>query len=284
MIGILYWNIHKNQACLAVLTALTTERKPDVIMLAECPFDEATILMALGTGYSACTGSHPYVRFYASTSVFSIENDSTEDIYNERLVMAQLGSGPNAILLVGVHLPSKLNGTSQNAQAHDAQEYRLLIEMQEKALDIHKTIIFGDFNMNAHDLEMLDRKRGFRTVPTRRLAAQSLIERKNSRIPRRCFYNPMWAWLGDYVARSNSLKPAGTFFWSPGNPEDLHWNSLDAVIVSPEAIAQFDLASLEIVTQTAAVPPAKPIHLFTPAGALSGKYSDHLPLYFNINL
>lgn len=281
--GILYWNINKNEACLPVLTALVAEYRPAIVMLAECPFDETKVLAALGANFRSYSGRHKWVKFYATTSDFVVENDSTDNEYAERLVMAGLGHSNRKLLLVGVHLPSKLHGASQNSQAHDAQEYRLLIEAQEKILNIYKTIVFGDFNMNAYDLGMLDRKRGFRTVSTRRLAEQSLIIRKNGKLPRRCFYNPMWAWLGDYEIHSTKLKPAGTYFWSPSNPEDTHWNSLDAVIISPEAISQFNLSSLRIIMHTGQNLP-EPYILFTLAGALAGKYSDHLPLYFNVSV
>jgi endonuclease/exonuclease/phosphatase family metal-dependent hydrolase len=280
--SILYWNMHKNAACLPVLQALIIEREPKVVMLAESPPDEQVVLAALGPNYRAHSSSHDYVRFYASTPDFTIENDSFK-----RLVMARLGSNENSLLLVGMHLPSKLYGQSANKQARKAENYRLLIEEQEQALGIYKTILFGDFNMNPYEWGMLDRSRGFRTVSTRRLALQSIKpsipkaeDEDDPALPRRCFYNPMWAWLGDYFPHTSTLKPSGTHFWSPSNPEDTHWNSLDSILVSPEAISQFPIESVEVITRTVAG------HLlFTVNGTLAkSSYSDHLPLYFKLLL
>lgn len=280
--GVLYWNIQKKAQCLPVLAALVAERKPGVVMLTECPFDEATVLAALGAGFRSVSGAHPWVRFYATVADFAIENDDTSTSTVERMVMARLGTGADTLLLVGVHWFSKSGGLSSNAQAGYAQDFRLLIEAQEKVVGIRKTVVFGDLNLNPYDLGLTDRKRGFRTVPTRRLASQSLAMRKKSELPGRCFYNPMWAWLGDYFPLTADLKPAGSYFWSPKNPEETHWNTLDAVLVSPEALAHFDSATLEIVTTTQPPPPVTPDVLFSAAGALSSKYSDHLPLFFSL--
>lgn len=268
--GVLYWNIHQNEKCLAALTELVAERKPGVVMLAECPFDDVVVLAALDSRYRAFSSAHLHVRFYASAVDFTIENDSLN-----RLVVARLGSGPTKMLLVGLHLPSKLFGSSPNNQATAAEEFRRIIREQEQLSGIYRTVIFGDFNMNAYEWGMVERNRGFRTVPTRQLALQSIA--RGSTETRR-FYNPMWAWMGDFVAGSATAKPAGTYYRSPQNPEDSHWNSLDAVIVSPEAIAHFDVASLEVVTQTAAAQHV----LFN--GAIAARYSDHLPLHFNLLL
>lgn len=279
-INFLFWNIKKNKNCLLALADLVQQYATDVVLLAECPFDDATVIAALGTRFQWAQHTNNQLKFFSTLSApaFAITNAQ----FDEHLVLASLRINKHRLLLVGVHLPSKWPKADDDAQIEWAEEYRTLITEQEGLIS-NKTYIFGDFNLNPYDAGMTHRTRGFTTISSQRLAVYHRKRKigRRVKVPRRYFYNPMWAFLGDISPGTGLKKVPGTFSWSPKNPTDTHWNCLDGLLVSPEGLIHFDDASLQILTESIDPATSMRSHLLFEK-TVNRKYSDHLPIRFTL--
>ena len=90
----------------------------------------------------------------------------------------------------------------------------------------------------------------------------------------RYLYNPMWNLYGDFTP-----GPPATLFHAGSTQEELHWHMLDQVLVSPEMIPHLDVASIRILDSVG------DHQLVTKIGRPKrSTYSDHLPLYFELNV
>jgi exonuclease III len=97
------------------------------------------------------------------------------------------------ILLVGIHFPSKYNNTV-NAQQQIMKRWRQWIEEQETILKTDKTILFGDFNLNPHEIALYSHE-GLSAHPT----INNFTKVKTK------YYNPMWSTMGDFIYKTNIL-------------------------------------------------------------------------------
>ncbi len=88
------------------------------------------------------------------------------------------------------------------------------------------------------------------------------------------FYNPMWNLMGDATP-----GPPASFFYDPRTQDDLQWHLLDQVLVSPDLIDALDVNSVRILDKIGDV------SLVTKEGRpRKAKFSDHLPLYFELEI
>lgn len=281
-VNVLFWNIKGKESCLDPLAALVREHDIDLLLVAECPFDAAKVSGRLGNALPWVPHNSGNLKFFTSLNNFFVVNDQDSD----HLVLARLQVGRTSLLLAGLHLESKRERSS-NKQLDLADKHRFRITEQESFFGA-RTLIFGDFNLNPYDLAMTHPGRGFSAVATRYLAQRSrkrTVTERGQVLPRRYFYNPMWSFLGDFIPHTNQNKVPGTYWRSPHQPEDTHWNCLDGVLVSPEAVPYFDLSSLTVLTTaTLATPPPtapQPYALFGPT--MNTTYSDHLPICFTLH-
>lgn len=279
-VNFLFWNIQGNNACLPVLADLVKQYAIDVLLLAECPFDNADVVKALDGRLQWVQHTNSELKFFSAQPTLTIINTQVDN----HMILASLHLNSQRILLAGVHLPSKYPKADDYAQLEWAEYYRTLITEQE-ALISSKTYIFGDLNLNPYDVGMTHRTRGFTTVASQYLALRNRNRKvgKPLSIPRRYFYNPMWSFLGDLQPGTSQTKVPGTYHWSPKNPTDTHWNCLDGLLISPEGLAHFDASSLQIITGAGALDPltGKKSHILFEA-TQKGGYSDHLPLRFTL--
>ena len=89
----------------------------------------------------------------------------------------------------------------------------------------------------------------------------------------RFFYNPMWALLGD--ARS---KTAGSYHYAASEHVSYFWNVFDQVLIRPDLCKGFNTETLKILTA------ADDQSLVRADGRPNqSKYSDHLPIVFELN-
>ena len=80
----------------------------------------------------------------------------------------------------------------------------------------------------------------------------------------------MWNFLGDFN------EPYGTFFYNSGKAENTYWNIYDQVIIRPSLRKNFVDSSLNIISKV------KNVSLLDKKGHPDDKFSDHLPIVFEI--
>ena len=174
------------------------------------------------------------------------------------------------ILLIAVHLPSKLH------RDEETRNYRVCqlmeeIRFYEDQISHTRTVVVGDMNMNPFEngIASFD---GFHSVMDDRVALEeerTVFGKKNT-----FFYNPMWRLMG------NSMQgPPGTYFYRSGEAVEFFWNTFDQVLVRPSLIGYYKEESLKIIDSINGTT------LLDKKGRPDkNMYSDHLPLFFEIDI
>lgn len=300
-----------NAACLTPLLELVSrpEYEVDVLLVAEGPLlDEQAALFdlvaRLGRAWrrlelpadpTATSRARPSQRpnaplaFYTRSALPALVNDrdippeplpetpaSPAGPPSSNLLVLRLDVGQRRVLLVGVHLPSKLHGNTAASQAVFAATCQQAIAVQESLNNTLQTFVLGDFNMSPYEPGLLDRDRGFHSVSSQHIAHDRNITPYDGRT-RRYYYNPMWAMQGDYVPHSNTARPPGTYYRSPKSIDEPYWQCLDGLLVSPEALPNFERASLQVLSASASC-------VLYDGQILKSAYSDHLPVFFTLTI
>lgn len=170
------------------------------------------------------------------------------------------------ILLCMAHLPSKLHSDDID-QLHTATYFKQDIELAEIDSGHTNSVVFGDFNMNPFDDGMVSAA-ALNSLPC--LATAKKSARVISGKTHNFFYNPTWNLLGDFKGIP------GTYYHSSPGYKSHYWNMLDQVVIRPSIADRFDKNSFSILTD------AGTTSLIGGNGKPS--ISDHLPLFFSINL
>lgn len=174
------------------------------------------------------------------------------------------------IILIAAHYHSKVNWSNED-QAAQSPVFKELVDSVELKQGHRRTIICGDLNMNPFEFGMVQ-STGLHAVMDKKIAQK--INRTIDEKEYHFFYNPMWAFLGD----EGKGKVSGSMYYSPAKPINYHWNLFDQVIIRPELIPDFNEDELEIITQIGDT------ELLSENEIVRSKYSDHLPIKFNINI
>src|ERR1019366_1248793 len=113
---------------------------------------------------------------------------------------------------------------------------------------------------------------GFHGVMTRRLA-ETVNHRLSNRADYPCFFNPMWSLFGDGLP-----EPPGTYFFpDTADPTNHFWSIYDQVLLRPDLMN--DLSALQILQSDGQE------SLVTREGRPRRQvFSDHLPIYFRLDL
>ena len=270
MISFLFWNLQK-KSLLDRVARIVEARDIDVLILAECEIDPREILARLnasgGKPYSLPASESEkiriFTRFPESSLVEAFEDPS------RGLTLRQLKVGrPPYLLLAAVHLPSRINW-SRDDQTLGATTIARSIERKEDDLGYRRTILVGDLNMNPFDPGLVGAQ-ALNAVMTRDLALRT--QRQVQGTSYRHFYNPMWSFFGD-----RTDGPAGSFYHASSAPSNHYWNIYDQVLLRPDLIDALDEVRIldsdghETLLTRAGLP-----------SKTSG--SDHLPLYFRLDL
>ncbi len=177
-------------------------------------------------------------------------------------------------LLIGIHLPSKLRTDNTERQFISRKTIKEIVRLEN--LCGHKnTVLVGDFNMNPFEDGMVEID-AFNAVMSVDIARKG--SRKYSGRVYDYFYNPMWGHFGDIFD-----SPSGTYFYNASDYKNkYYWNIFDQVLVRPEIIDNFDLNSLKIIESFDNE--RSRTKLLTRRQSIKIDKSDHLPLYFKIEL
>ncbi len=262
----LFWNAGRKKLDTEV-AALAKQTDANVIALAEYPADGLDVLRQFASlnldFHLVPTIACDRIRLFTK---FPLANVTPGPEANRYTIKELSVPGMERVLLCLAHLPSKLHSDDVD-QLHEAIYFRKDIESAEVSSNHQNTIVLGDFNMNPFDDGMVSAA-AMNAVPSLAIA------RRESRVvsgrSHQFFYNPMWNLLGDFAG-----APGSYFLSSPGYLSH-YWNLLDQVLLRPTIADRLDRSSLGVLTQ------AGTMSLLSQDGR--PKISDHLPIYFSLDL
>ncbi len=261
----LFWNLNRKPLA-ALIADLAEEHQIDLIILAECEIAPATMLRTLNrtsTRFHLIEGLCPHITLYSQ-----FPDQFVQSAYESERVSIRKLELPDRdrILLVAVHLPSKLHLTAES-QALECVELARQIDLEEQKAGHRRTILVGDFNLNPFEAGMAG---GLHSVMSRQVASRGTrtIQGREYQF----FYNPMWGHFGDAGSHT-----AASYFYDAGERVNHYWNMFDQVLLRPELAERFDSGQLGILKAIG------PLSLVRPDGRPNQQVaSDHLPLLFEV--
>ena len=270
MLRFLFWNQRRQDLSDVVAEAASTLR-PDIFVFCETGASSARTLAALRVvgKYHFTTGRigkrfHVFTRFH--NRYIQVRREAERYLIFEVALPAR-----DRFLLMVLHGPSKSVGWTPTSLAMEISHYAGALRHAEAELKLSRSVIVGDFNMNPFEPGMVGAG-AFNAVMDARQARKGkcVVQRREYRY----LYNPMWNLLGD-----RTPGPPASLFYNGNTHDELLWHMVDQVIVSPEMIDYLDVASLRILDSIGG------IVLTTPQGRpRSAKFSDHLPIYFELTV
>lgn len=273
----LFWNIQKKNTFFDAIREVLICEDIDVLMLAEFPIDTKIEDFTSNINNKSYLYSYNYVApkvDYQKVKVFTRFPDSaiqaiTDSTYfSAKKIFSSILK--EYITIIMCHLPSKVNYIDDEQSEFVSSTAIDFINKVEKEVNHQRTIICGDFNMNPFDKGII-KANGFHAVMDKTIA-----KNKYSTISGKKYdylYNPMWGLLGD-IGKGNA---PGTMYYNPSKYFNYYWNMFDQVLIRPELIDLFDCNLLDIIIKTKN-------HTFINNNIINKKYSDHLPIKFNLKI
>ncbi|MBU2620832.1 MAG: hypothetical protein KKD92_00750 [Proteobacteria bacterium] len=263
---VLFWNTGKQKVD-TLLSHIASEDLVDLIILAE--YDGSTNHFIDKINHNTEVFSEvpqigcKRITAFIRAGFADVEPGPESNYYTAKKLIF---SDQFSMLMVAVHLPSKLN-QSEKTQALEAVEFKREIEMAEAKLKTNNTFIVGDFNMNPFENGMIAAS-AFHSIPCQKIASseQRIIKKRSHKY----FYNPMWNLFGDFD------ENPGTYFHASSEQSVYFWNILDQVILRPSITNYFVKDSLNIIQKIDGT------SLISDSGRPN--YSDHLPITFEFNI
>jgi endonuclease/exonuclease/phosphatase family metal-dependent hydrolase len=269
-LSFLFWNL-RNRSLVERVASLVAERDVDVVMLAECADAPADLCAEL----SRRSGKPFHLPFSLATKLVILTrlpaswmspvfDDPLGHLTVRRLIVEERID----VLLAVVHFQSKERYTDDD-QLLAATHLARSIENREDEHGHRRTILVGDLNMNPFEKGVVAAG-ALHAVMHRKVAAGGGRTIDAREYP--FFYNPMWGCFGD-----RTDGPAGTYYYRKATPVMYFWNIFDQVLLRPEIM--HTLQDLQILTHDGDA------SLLSRGGTpdTTGG-SDHLPLYFRLNV
>ncbi len=265
----LFWNTNKNKDINTILKSIIIENNCDVVGLAEYEDNINELIKALyKDGYNfykldqmGCKRIQIITKFKPN----QIKVRYDKDKYTIKTIPHKTHTEINVVFL---HLQSKTNDEHDEGRNFELSQIKSNLEEIEQKYNNKKSIILGDFNMNPFERPMVSAG-GIHSLNSSRETKKG--ERVVGGYNFSMFYNPMWNLFGD------RLKPEGTYYYNKSQHVNYFWNIFDQVIIRPELIEYFDIEKLKIITGVSEM------SLLNKNGKPNKKFSDHLPLFFNIS-
>lgn len=270
MATILFWNINKKRLFEEIIS-LCDENEVDILILAEAKphISDAEVQLALNSGrenvYIAPLNPSPRLSFFFRYPAESIELVTDEGGIAIRRISPPIGID---ILLVALHLPSKLYMTDDD-QKFQAVRVSQLIQEAESKVGHTRTLVIGDLNMNPFEAGIVGAD-GLHAVMTQSIARKHSRKVQGKEKP--FFYNPMWGRMGD-----SSVGAPGTYYYAGSSYVSYFWNTFDQVLLRPALLDFFSQNDLKVISQIG------DNNLMTENG-ISSSYSDHLPIIVKLQI
>ncbi|WP_394753941.1 endonuclease/exonuclease/phosphatase family protein [Crenothrix sp.] len=267
MINLLFWNINRKDLTDEIKT-LCDYYDVDVLVLAENKLRDVDIQVKLNKGgrvfvspFNPSTRISFFTR-YPERFLELVHDDHWGSI---RKLTHPIGI---EILLVAVHMPSKLHCSDQD-QALIAIRIAEEIHKRELEQGHTRTIVMGDFNMNPFEAGLVSAD-GFHAIMDRNITSKGhrVVFGKEKKF----FYNPMWSRLGDASEGSS-----GTYYYDSSKMTNYFWNTFDQALIRPSLLSCFDNNNLKVIDKIGDVSLLK-------NGKISKQFSDHLPLLVTLKV
>jgi hypothetical protein len=269
VINFLFWNVN-GKALGGLAAALADEHELDVMLIAECDrppkfLEELNRPLTRQFNYHVLNPERR-IEVFSRFPLQSMRLLGDEGGLSFMSLLPPIGK---ALLVVGVHLPSKMFRSSTDQDFHCVDVARA-IEFYEERAGHRRTVIVGDFNMNPFEAGVVAAS-GLHAVMSRGTAGRG--SRRVDGKEYQFFYNPMWNHFGD-----REPSPPGTYYYDNSSRTNFFWNMFDQVLVRPELLDEFDDESLRVLTT------AGRVSLLASSGRPDREIaSDHLPIIFSIN-
>jgi len=280
---VLFWNVRGAHATTWAgrdpilrnsISRLAASRLLDILIIAEYAFADADLLVSLnaaGVGnYYAVPSSNPRLRLF-SRLVNGRWKDRFTSQVNDRMTAHTFRVGNSrSIILIGLHSHDRMSVPNEADRASLAQDIASDIRLIEKDVGHCRTLVVGDFNMTPYEQGMVATK-GMHALMSRELTRS--MHKLEGRTGYPCFYNPMWSRMGDQPDRT----PGSYFFSNAVNATNTFWHLLDQVVVRCELMDS--ISQLTILNHDG-------VDTFVTSKGRPRKdtYSDHLPLFFQIDI
>jgi len=271
MATVLFWNINKKRL-FKEIKSLCNENEVDILILAEAkPANilDNEILIDLNSGrenvYIAPFNLSSRLSFFFRYPLESIEPVSDEKGIAIRRISPPIGLD---ILLVALHLSSKLHMTEDD-QKFQAVRVSQLIQEAESKVGHTRTLVIGDLNMNPFEAGVVGAD-GLHAVMTQTIARKGSRKVQGKEKP--FLYNPMWGRMGD-----SSVGAPGTYYYPGSSYVSYFWNTFDQVLLRPKLLDFFLQDDLRVISKIG------DNNLMTESG-ISSSYSDHLPIIVKLQI
>lgn len=269
MTTILFWNINKKRLFEEIIF-LCNENAVDILILAEAKPDisDAEVLLALNYSrenvYIAPLNLSPRLLFFFRYPAESIEIVTDEGGIAIRRISPPIGLD---ILLVALHLPSKLY-MMEDDQKFQAVRVSQLIQEAEEKVGHTRTLVIGDLNMNPFEVGIVGAD-GLHAVMDQTIARKR--SRKVQGKERPFFYNPMWGRMGD-----SSVGAPGTYYYPSSSYVSYFWNTFDQVLLRADLLDFFSQDDLIVISKIGDKDLMR-------ESRISSSYSDHLPIIVKLH-
>jgi len=271
MVTFLFWNIN-SQPLSESITKLVFEHDVDFLILAESDLPNVEFIKSLNSQGGAMFNVAPPgllgpVKIYSRFPSQCVKPISDSGHIAIRHIVPPVG---NDVLLVAVHLPSKLH-QSEADQTLNCPLFVQTIEEAENKVGHTRTLVIGDLNMNPFENGIVGAA-CFHSVMDRRIASRGTRQVLGKDY--RFFYNPMWSCFGDI-----SPGPPGTYFYNTAKQVNLYWNIFDQVLIRPDLLDTFLEENLKVLTEVSSST------LLSESGRPDRRTgSDHLPILLRLKL
>ena len=221
----LFWNLNRKSLEHRV-ARIVRVNAVDVVILAECVSDSATVTSALsvaGNGaFRLVPDSGERLRVYDRTG--SSWRLIVKDQLDAWAGFAVTPPGRPDLIMFVSHMPSKLRADADD-QLNDATELAADIRSAEDREEHARTILVGDLNVHPFDRAAVW-SRALHAVAIRDVARREVREVRGREYP--IFYNPMWGCFGD-----RTPGPPGTYYRSSSATVNYFWHMFDQVLLRP---------------------------------------------------
>lgn len=269
IVKFLFWNTNKNK-CIEEIKNIAFHEDIDVIILAENPSTSVELLSALNSKSVLYFPDNPLSQCDKIKIISKFHYKFLEPIFETNRVTARRITIPliDKLNLIAVHLIDK-----SSASEESISEASGILKNEIEGIEIkevnEKTLVVGDFNMNPFERGLI-KANGFHATMDSRIAKE--YSRKIQNRDYKFFYNPMWNLFGD------KQSPTGSYYYRAAEHVSYLWNIFDQVIIRPSLIDNLNLNQIKFITHDGQK------KIVTKNGKPNKQlFSDHLPLYFELN-